>query len=152
MMGGLHRCCERGWTMGLNFIRKELAPLLITLGGGDPADRHSEGGVGHDYLMAHGVPEAAIIAETESSNTEESAERLAAIARANGLKRILVVSDGTHLFRVHALSSHLGLDVYTSPRPAVRGVSQLDAFERTAHEILSYTLWRVRAGHSAISH
>src|SRR5271165_4669151 len=130
----------------LALYQEKLAPLIITLGGGDPADRHSEGGVGHDYLMAHGVPDAAIIAETESSNTEESAQRLAVIARANGLKRIVVVSDGTHLFRVHALCSALGLDVYTSPRPEARGLSQWDAFQRTAHEILSYTLWRMRQG------
>ena len=55
---------------GLVLYREKLAPLMITLGGGDPADRHSEGGVGHDYLMAHGVPDSAIIAETESGNTE----------------------------------------------------------------------------------
>jgi uncharacterized SAM-binding protein YcdF (DUF218 family) len=135
---------------GLELYQEKLAPLMITLGGGDPADRHSEGGVGRDYLMAHGVPEAAIIAETESNNTEESAERLAAIARANGLKHILVVSDGTHLFRVHAMCSHMGLDVYTSPRPVAHvDTSPLDDFERTAHEILSYTLWRMR---TAVSH
>lgn len=130
----------------LSLYQEKLAPLVITLGGGDPADRHSEGGVGHDFLMAHGVPDAAIIAETESSNTEESAKRLAVIARTNGLKRIVVVSDGTHLFRVHALCSALGLDVYTSPRPEARGLSRWDAFQRTAHEILSYTLWRVKQG------
>jgi uncharacterized SAM-binding protein YcdF (DUF218 family) len=106
---------------------------------------HSEGGVGHDYLMAHGVPDAAIIAETESSNTEESAKRLAVIARANGLHRIVVVSDGTHLFRIHALCASQGLDVVTSPRPVARPVSRLDVFERTAHEIMSYTVWRLRA-------
>jgi uncharacterized SAM-binding protein YcdF (DUF218 family) len=130
----------------LSLYQEKLAPLVITLGGGDPADRHSEGGVGHDYLMGHGVPDAAIIAETESSNTEESAKRLAVIARTNGLKRIVVVSDGTHLFRVHALCSALGLDVYTSPRPEARGLSRWDAFQRTAQEILSYTLWRVKQG------
>lgn len=133
----------------LALYQEKLGPLVITLGGGDPADRHSEGGVGHDYLMAHGVPDAAIIAETESSDTEESAKRLAVIARANGLKQIVVVSDGTHLFRVHALCSALGLDVYTSPRPEARGLSRWDAFQRTAHEILSYTLWRLR---TVISH
>jgi uncharacterized SAM-binding protein YcdF (DUF218 family) len=133
----------------LALYEEKIAPLVITLGGGDPADRHSEGGVGHDYLMAHGVPESAIIAETESSNTEESAKRLAVIAQANGLKRIVVVSDGSHLFRVHALCSALGLDVYTSPRPEAHGLSKWDAFKRTAHEILSYTAWRLR---SAISH
>jgi uncharacterized SAM-binding protein YcdF (DUF218 family) len=130
----------------LALYQEKIAPLVITLGGGDPADRHSEGGVGHDYLLAHGVPDAAIIAETESSNTEESAQRLAVIARANHLKSIVVVSDGTHLFRVHALCSALGLNVYTSPRPEARGLSQWDAFQRMMHEILSYTWWRVRQG------
>ncbi|MCL6464746.1 MAG: YdcF family protein, partial [Acidobacterium ailaaui] len=44
----------------LELYQRRLAPLVITLGGGDPGDTHSEGGVGHDYLLAHGVPEAAI--------------------------------------------------------------------------------------------
>jgi uncharacterized SAM-binding protein YcdF (DUF218 family) len=127
----------------LTLYEEKLAPTVITLGGGDPADQHSEGGVGHDYLLAHGVPERAIIAETESKNTEESSKRLAVIARANGLHKILVVSDGTHLFRIHALCSSLGLDVVTSPRPAGKGLSTKDEFERVAHEILSYTVWRL---------
>ena len=87
----------------LELYKRGLAPLVITLGGGEEKDVHSEGGVGHDYLLAHGVPERAIIAETESDNTEQSAERLAVIARANGLRTIDVVSDGTHLFRIHAI-------------------------------------------------
>lgn len=129
---------------GLALYREKIAPLVITLGGGDPTDRHSEGAVGHDYLMAHGVPDSAIIAETESSNTEESAKRLAVIARANNLRNIVVVSDGTHLFRVHALCESMGLNVFTSPRPEVRGLSTWDAFQRMTHEILSYTWWRMR--------
>ena len=129
---------------GLTLYQEKLAPVIITLGGGDPADQHSEGGVGHDYLLAHGVPEKAVIAETESKNTEESARRLAVIARANGLRKILVVSDGTHLFRIHALCSSLGLDVVTSPRPPGKGISRTGAFQRKAHEIMSYSVWRVR--------
>ncbi|MBB6144007.1 uncharacterized SAM-binding protein YcdF (DUF218 family) [Silvibacterium bohemicum] len=129
---------------GLTLYQEKLAPVIITLGGGDPADQHSEGGVGHDYLLAHGVPEKAIIAETESKNTEESARRLAVIASANGLKKILVVSDGTHLFRIHALCSSLGLDVVTSPRPPGKGISRTDAFQRKTHEIMSYSVWRFR--------
>lgn len=64
----------------LALYRQGLAPLVITLGG-DGGENHSEGGVGHDYLLAHGVPEDEIIAETQSRNTEESAARLAGIAR-----------------------------------------------------------------------
>ncbi|HEX4005894.1 MAG TPA: YdcF family protein [Acidobacteriaceae bacterium] len=129
----------------LDLYKRGLAPLVITLGGGYEADAdHSEGGVGENYLLAHGVPEAAIIAETESDNTEQSAERLAVIARANDLKSIVVVSDGTHLFRVHAICERDGLEVYTSPRPVLRPTSWETRAERLAHEILSYTAWRLR--------
>jgi len=127
----------------LDLYQRGLAPMVITLGGGDPADRHSEGGVGHDYLLAHGVPEEAIIAETESDDTEESAERLAVIARKNGFRTIDVVSDGTHLFRIHAICEHDGLEVYTSPRPVGRSIPLSQRVQRLAHEIASYTAWRL---------
>ena len=127
----------------LELYGRKLAPYVITLGGGDENDQHSEGGVGRDYLLAHGVPEAAIIAETHSDNTEESATRLARIARANHLNRIIVVSDGTHLFRIHALCERVGLTVYTSPRPVTGSISWQDSFSRMAHEIISYTAWRL---------
>ena len=128
----------------LQLYQRGIAPLVITLGGGYEADaNHSEGGVGQDYLMAHGVPEAAIIAETESNNTEESAQRLAVIARANGLKSIVVVSDGTHLFRIHDICERDGVTVYTSPRPVARSISWGDRVARLTHEILSYTAWKL---------
>ena len=127
----------------LELYQQGLASLVITLGGGDIGDTHSEGGVGHDYLLAHGVPESAIIAETQSNNTAESAERLAVIARANHLSRIIVVSDGTHLFRIHALCEKNGLHVFTSPRPVTGSLDWQQSFSRMAHEILSYTAWRL---------
>jgi uncharacterized SAM-binding protein YcdF (DUF218 family) len=129
----------------LDLYQRGIAPLVITLGGGYAADdQHSEGGVGENYLLAHGVPEAAIIAETESDDTEESAERLAVIARANNLRSIVVVSDGTHLFRIHAICEHDGLQVYTSPRPVLRPIPRSAQLERLAHEVLSYTAWKLR--------
>jgi uncharacterized SAM-binding protein YcdF (DUF218 family) len=116
--------------------------LIITLGGAG-GDEYSEGAVGREYLMGEGVPEEAIIAETVSRNTEESARRIAVIARANGLRRLVIVSDGTHLFRIHAICAAEGLNVLTSPRPRpVVDDGALEA-ERIAHEILSYTLWRL---------
>ena len=89
------------------------------------------------------IPESQIIAETRSTNTEESAARLAAIARENHLNRILAVSDGTHLFRIHALSASMGLNVVTSPRPEARPLGFWDSARRLMHEMFSYTLWRV---------
>lgn len=127
----------------LGLYQERLAPLIITLGGGGVHD--SEGAVGHDYLVAHGVPETQVIAETQSSNTEESARRLSTIARENHLNRIIAVSDGTHLFRIHSLCASFGLDVYTSPRPRqqARPLTPWEEGQRLFHEMLSFTLWRL---------
>jgi uncharacterized SAM-binding protein YcdF (DUF218 family) len=126
----------------LELYQRGIAPLIITLGG-PGGDQYTEGGVGQEYLMARGVPEEAIIAETQSRNTEDSARRIAVIARANGIHRLVVVSDGTHLFRIHEICLADGLDVLTSPRPRVAVEGGSGDFERLEHEILSYTLWRV---------
>jgi uncharacterized SAM-binding protein YcdF (DUF218 family) len=126
----------------LELYNRGIAPLLITLGG-PGGDQYNEGSVGADYLMGKGIPEQDIIAETDSSNTEESARRIAVIARTNGLHRLVVVSDATHMFRIHEICAAEGLDVLTSPRerPAVEDRT-LEA-QRIAHEILSYTGWRL---------
>jgi vancomycin permeability regulator SanA len=119
-----------------------IAPLIITLGG-DGGDQYSEGAVGQQYLEGAGVPESDIIAETESTSTNQSVKRLAVIARTNSLHRIVVVSDGTHLFRIHQICAANGLDVLTSPRPRVQIEGNAGETERVEHEILSYTLWRL---------
>lgn len=126
----------------LELYRRGLAPLIITLGG-PGGDEFTEGSVGRTYLESRGVPEENIIAETESTDTEESARRVAVIARANDLQRLIIVSDGSHLFRIHAISSADGLDVLTSPRPEPESEQGNMQFQRLAHEIISYTLWRL---------
>jgi uncharacterized SAM-binding protein YcdF (DUF218 family) len=126
----------------LELYRRGIAPLLIPLGG-NGGDQYNEGSVGRSYLISKGVPEQNIIAETESRNTEESARRIAVIAHANDLHRLLIVSDGTHLFRIHAICAAEGLDVLTSPRPRPAVEDRMLNLERLVHEILSYTLWRM---------
>jgi len=126
----------------LALYKRGIAPLIITLGG-NGGDEYTEGAVGREYLMGMGVPEAAIIAETQSRNTEESARRIAVIARVNGLWRLVIVSDGTHMFRIHEICAAEGLAVLTSPRPKVAVEGGSEESDRVAHEILSYTLWRL---------
>lgn len=125
-----------------DLYNRGIAPLIITLGG-DGGDQYSEGGVGREYLMASGVPESAIIAETHSRSTAESARRVAVIARTNGFRRLVVVSDGSHLFRIHEICAANGLDVLTSPRARVPVEANVSETDRILHEILSYTAWRL---------
>jgi uncharacterized SAM-binding protein YcdF (DUF218 family) len=128
----------------VELYRKQIAPLVITLGGGSDKDSgNTEGGVGRDYLLANGIPFGNIIAETHSVDTEQQVHRLAAIAEENGLQHIVVVSDATHLFRIRELCEAAGLSVYTSPRPTIGHITNYDMTMRYFHEILSYTSLRM---------
>jgi uncharacterized SAM-binding protein YcdF (DUF218 family) len=128
----------------VELYREQIAPLVITLGGGSDKDSgNTEGGVGRDYLLANGVPFGNIIAETRSIDTEQQVHRLAAIAHENNLQHIVVVSDGTHLFRIRQLCEDAGLEVFTSPRPAIGHISNYDLTMRYFHEMLSYTALRL---------
>ncbi len=122
-----------------------IAPVVITLGGGADKDSgNTEGGVGRDYLLANGVPFDRIIAETTSIDTEEQVQRLAEIAEQNNFRRMVVVSDGTHLFRIREICRDEGLEVYTSPRASYGRIGGYDLTQRYLHEILSYTSFRAR--------
>ncbi len=98
--------------------------------------------MGRDYLIGGGVPDAAIIAETHSRSTSESAQRIAVIARANNLHRLVIVSDGTHMFRIRAICAAKGLNILTSPRPHTGLESGRQDTDAIWHEIFTYTLWR----------
>ncbi|GGA61004.1 hypothetical protein GCM10011507_10650 [Edaphobacter acidisoli] len=128
----------------LDLYHRQIAPIIITLGGGGDKDSGlTEGGVGRDYLLANGVPFGSIIAETRSTDTQQQVARLAEIARENGFEHIVVVSDATHLFRIRALCEDAGLEVYTSPRATIGHLDRYDSASRYFHEILSYTAFRL---------
>ncbi|WP_263409807.1 YdcF family protein [Terriglobus tenax] len=124
--------------------RLEVAPVIVTLGGGSEKDSgRTEGGVGRDYLLANGVPYDKIIPETRSVDTEQQVQVLADLARASSWQHIVVVSDGSHLFRIRELCRQAGLNVWTSPRAIYGRITPWDYRMRILHEIVSYTAVRL---------
>ena len=126
-------------------FKRGLAPLIITTGGAAEDPRFSEGGVGRDYLVSRGVPDAEVIAETHSSDTSQSATRVANILRENGLHTCLAVSDGYHMFRVKQMLEAQGVTVYAAPRRDVRSASRWERVRVKLREVMSYTAWKLRA-------
>src|SRR5579871_3700945 len=128
----------------LELFHEGVAPVVITTGGAAADPVFSEGGVGRDYLMRHGVPERSVIAETQGRDTAESAERVAVIMRANGLHSCIAVSDAYHVFRIRKLLEHQGLHpVYTAPRLDARPHSILQRASAALREATSYLLWEI---------
>ncbi|HXW93845.1 MAG TPA: YdcF family protein [Terriglobales bacterium] len=127
----------------LDLFERGLAPVIITTGGAAADPQFSEGGVGHDYLMRRGVPDSSLIAETQGSDTAQSAERVAVIMRANHMRSCVAVSDAYHVFRIRKLLEHQGVQVYVAPRPDSRPHSAWQRGEAILREAVSYVLWRL---------
>jgi len=128
----------------LDIFHHGQAPVVITTGGAGADPSFSEGGVGRDYLMHHGVPERSLIAETQGRDTSESAARVGVIMRANGLHSCIAVSDAYHVFRIRKLLEHEGLGpVYVAPRPDSRPRGTLQRAVAILREATSYSLWRL---------
>ena len=124
-------------------FEKGMAPVVITTGGAALDPEFSEGGVGRDYLLRRGVPEQALIAETQGSDTAQSAARIANIMRANGMHSCIAVSDAYHVFRIRALLEHEGVQVEVAPRPESRPQFLLLArFTAVMREATSYLVWK----------
>jgi uncharacterized SAM-binding protein YcdF (DUF218 family) len=127
-----------------DLFERGLAPVLITTGGAASDPTFSEGGVGRDYLEHRGIPERSLIAETQGSDTAQSAVRVAVIMRANGLHSCVAVSDAYHVFRIKRLLEHEGIGpVYVAPRPDSRPRSVGQRAYAVMREASSYLLWKM---------
>lgn len=125
-------------------FQKGIAPVVITTGGAASDPSFSEGGVGRDYLKHRGIPERNLIAETQGSDTAQSAMRVAVIMRANGLHSCVAVSDAYHVFRIRRLLEHEGLGpVYVAPRPDSRPHSVVQRGYAVLREACSYLVWKL---------
>jgi uncharacterized SAM-binding protein YcdF (DUF218 family) len=127
---------------GYELFEQGMAPMVITTGGSAQDPDFSEGGVGKSYLQRRGIPEQALIEETQGSDTAQSASRVANIMRANGMHSCIAVSDVYHVFRIRALLEHEGVQVEVAPRPESRPRHVWDRFWAVMREASSYLVWK----------
>jgi uncharacterized SAM-binding protein YcdF (DUF218 family) len=126
----------------LDLYHRQMAPRIMTTGGagGDPV--FTEGGVGRSYLVGRGVAPEAVIAETESESTLESTAMAGEIMNRMGLRSVIAVTDGYHVYRVKKMLESRGLIVYGSPRKEQRAAEMQDRWNYV-RQAIGYMLWRV---------
>jgi uncharacterized SAM-binding protein YcdF (DUF218 family) len=125
----------------LELYNRKLAPRIMTTGGagGDPV--FTEGGVGRTYLIGQGVPDEAVIVESEGESTVQSTAMAGEIMHRMGLHSAVVVSDGYHIYRVKEMLQSRGLKVYGSPRKEHNPELLHDCWNYVKQAI-GYLLWR----------
>jgi uncharacterized SAM-binding protein YcdF (DUF218 family) len=99
----------------LELYSEGLAPLIVVTGGVGRGDTTSEASVARRYLVAHEVPDAVVIAQPQGRSTMASMTAVAEWLRARGLRRVLLVSDPFHMFRLRLEARRTALEAYTSP-------------------------------------
>lgn len=92
-----------------------LAPIIVVTGGKQPGDKFTEASSGAEYLIARGVPDAAIGREVQGKTSWESIAASARFLKAEGRTRVLLVSDPYHSLRIKGIAAEVGLTPYSSP-------------------------------------
>jgi uncharacterized SAM-binding protein YcdF (DUF218 family) len=124
-------------------FQRGIAPMVITTGGAGADPTFTEGGVGRDYLSHRGIPDRCLIAETQSADTAESAQRVGAILHANDMHAVVAVSDAYHIFRIKRLMRTYGIVAYGSPRPGSVPHTAGAKIGASLRESASYLFWRL---------
>ena len=71
--------------------------------------------MGRTYARKHGVPDSAILVESQGRTTSESMRAVAGMLEVRGLQSALLVSDPFHMLRLRILARRFGFTPYTSP-------------------------------------
>lgn len=126
----------------LALYASKMGTYVITTGGAGGDPRFTEGEVGRNFLLSHGVPTEAIVMENEAESTMHSTVAVAEIMHRMNLRSCIVVSDGYHLFRVKQMLQHRGIRVFTSPRPE-RTRTPSEEWRLYYRQAMGYLLWQV---------
>ena len=111
----LHSGADRVWYAARLFHAGK-ASLLVLSGGNDPEyQAFSEARAMSAFLADLGVPAQAMVLEEQSRNTRQNAANSAALLKARGIDRILLVTSALHMPRAVALFTAQGLQVVPAP-------------------------------------
>lgn len=106
---------------------------IIMTGGRSPEDSLSEGEAARRYAIDKGVPQEAILVESESTSTQENLANAQLIMVEQELSTAVIVSDPYHLRRAGIIAGRLGMDHVLSPTETTRfkgfGVASRQLFQ-----------------------
>lgn len=132
-----------------DYLFKEgFSDTIVVTGGKQEGDRFTEAEAGESYLIDNGVPADRILLETEGRTTLESLKAVHAIAPAQAIDTVLLVSDPMHSERIKRIAYDLGFDdAWTSPASYLElNRSRATKFKELVREIASLLAYELTGG------
>ena len=152
----LNAASDRVW-FAARLYRAGRAPLVVLTGGtiSELGMDWPEAPAMATFLHDLGVPQSAILLESESQTTHENAILTEPLLRERGIKRILLVTSALHMPRALATFRKLDLDVIAAPTDfeaeppsgywLLRWLPDADALESSSRALKEYLgLWVYR--------
>jgi len=117
---------------------------IIFTGGQGNRNELTEAAEARQYAIENGIPQTDILVEEKSHTTYENLVNAKQVADANGLKKVLIVSDPMHMKRAVSMASDIGLEAYPSPTPTTRYQGWKSQMGSLVHETYYYFGYLVR--------
>lgn len=114
---------------------------LIFTGGQGESNELAEAIVAKEYAQSMGIPESAILTETQSRTTKQNLYYSKQVAATHQLSRFLIVSDPLHMKRSVLMARSLGMDAYPSPTLTTRYRSLKSQFGFLVRETYFYFVY-----------
>jgi uncharacterized SAM-binding protein YcdF (DUF218 family) len=105
---------------GIRLYRRGLAPLLVLSGAGDEDGQRGESSFRVELAREYGVPEQAILADTNPRIADEpttygEALRYRKALKERGVRRVLLVTDSQHMRRALRVFERAGFSASAAP-------------------------------------
>ncbi|HZE69185.1 MAG TPA: YdcF family protein [Pyrinomonadaceae bacterium] len=128
----------------LDLYRAGKVKKLIFTGGRGNSGELTESAAAREYAISRGVSAADILIEEKSHTTYENILCAKEVADAQGLRKVLIVSDPLHMKRSVEMSRDVGFEAYPSPTPTTRFESVRSQAGLLAHETYYYIGYLLR--------
>ena len=128
----------------LDLYRAGKVKKLIFTGGRGDGGGLAESDAAREYAISRGVSAADILAEEKSHTTYENILYAKEVADAQGLRKVLIVSDPLHMKRAVEMAIDVGFEAYPSPTPTTRFESVRSQAGLLAHETYYYIGYLLR--------
>jgi len=121
----------------IDLYRRGRVHKIIFTGGQGNANEPTEAAAARTYALSNDISAQDILIEEQSHTTYENLVYAKQLADANGLKKVLIVSDPMHMKRAIAMARDVGFDAYPSPTTTTR----YTGFRSQSTELLRETFY-----------
>jgi len=142
--GGISYCIRSRADHAADLYKRGLASHIIATGGATE-NGPTESSVLSLVLREDGVPDSAIIEESQAHNTIQNLTFSKAIMQSRGWQTAILVTEPFHINRASLIARDVGLNVYPSPALDTPNWSQpLVRFYNLSRDTLSLMLYQMK--------